>query len=385
MLSSSNLVESNPINTQNLDYHQLAVKQNFDILAKNINNLHNSHLIKKFFRRIIKKSTIANNNPSIYLYGGVGRGKTMLMKDFFNQLNIKQDLKKITHFGSFMFNVHQTLQRIRKNTSRNKGIGNYNLRKVDEVELAVELIIENCQILCFDEFQVVDIADAMLLGRIFKIIFSKKIIVIFTSNTHPLELYKNGLQRQLFIDFVTKVLMPNCSVINLDSGIDYRKISLNNLTSRYFIASNSNKERFAIVIKSSVDLTKIEPRVIKVWGREFVIQKTFQDIAIIDCEQIIKQQLSADDYRAICKEFSLIFLENMPRIAEEEPNEARRLILFIDEIYLAKVALVVLARTKIEKIYQFGIGFEAFKRTKSRLYEMQSDYYWQESKIYRKV
>lgn len=357
-----------------LDENQKIVANILDNFANILEKKYLNSKIKNIFNKISAKILPKKTNQellAVYIYGDVGRGKSMLMKSFFNKVKVANNLKHSVHFNSFMNEIHQTLKKIRSDSLKTK----------DELKTATNQILKHYRILCLDEFQVVDIADAMLLSRVFKMIFEKKIALIITSNCHPLQLYKNGLQRELFIDFVNKILLKNCQIVNLDSQIDYREKYIENLEQRYFIKSNIANKTFNDIINHTVNIDHLEPLDIKVWGRKVTIHKTYQDIAIIDFSSFLKEALSANDYKAICKKFSLIFIKNLPKLTKEDPNEARRLILFIDEAYENKLALIILAECEIEEIYLHGIGIEAFKRTISRLKEIKSDFYWHNSKI----
>ena len=357
-----------------LDENQKIVANILDNFANILEKKYLNSKIKNIFNKISAKILPKKTNQellAVYIYGDVGRGKSMLMKSFFNKVKVANNLKYSVHFNSFMNEIHQALKKIRSDSLKTK----------DELKTATNQILKHYRILCLDEFQVVDIADAMLLSRVFKIIFEKKIALIITSNCHPLQLYKNGLQRELFIDFVNKILLTNCQIVNLDSKIDYREKYIENLEQRYIIKSNIANKTFNDIFNHTVNIDHLEPLDIKVWGRKFTIHKTYQDIAIIDFSSFLKEALSANDYKAICKKFSLIFIKNLPKLTKEDPNEARRLILFIDEAYENKLALIILAECKIEEIYLHGIGIEAFKRTISRLKEIKSDFYWHNSKI----
>ena len=357
-----------------LDENQKIVANILDNFANILEKKYLNSKIKNIFNKISAKILPKKTNQellAVYIYGDVGRGKSMLMKSFFNKVKVANNLKHSVHFNSFMNEIHQTLKKIRSDSLKTK----------DELKTATNQILKHYRILCLDEFQVVDIADAMLLSRVFKMIFEKKIALIITSNCHPLQLYKNGLQRELFIDFVNKILLKNCQIVNLDSQIDYREKYIENLEQRYIVKSNIANKTFNDIINHTVNIDHLEPLDIKVWGRKVTIHKTYQDIAIIDFSSFLKEALSANDYKAICKKFSLIFIKNLPKLTKEDPNEARRLILFIDEAYENKLALIILAECEIEEIYLHGIGIEAFKRTISRLKEIKSDFYWHNSKI----
>lgn len=345
-----------------LDSQQKEVQKNLQHLAKQIIDRQNIGLLQKIFS---KPKAI----KSLYIYSDVGRGKSMLMNEFYNSL---PQIKRVTfHFNAFMRQVHETLRDIRREEKKYP----------DELVEAITRIIKENDVICFDEFQVVDIADAMLLARIFSYLFAQGIIAVFTSNSHPLELYKNGLQRELFIEFVTNVLLPNCQVLHLNGEVDYRQQYKQNLSKRYFISNRKNRAIIAEILQNLTKGNPLKSKKFKVWGREVKIKKTYENIAVINFDELCAVDFAASDYQTICKNFDLIFLNALPRLTKDNPNEARRFVLFIDEVYENKVALIVSAKVKIAEIYQEGIGAEAFKRTASRLNEIKSDFYWQNSKI----
>lgn len=333
------------------------------ILWKKLNQLAcdlESQASKGFFKRIFSSQV---QLKSFYICGDVGRGKSMLMKKFFAA--VTKTPKVYFHFNRFMRLIHEALRDIRKEDKVFK----------DELIEAVKRVVKGNRLVCFDEFQVLDIADAMLLSRIFSYLFSKNVLVVFTSNSGPRDLYKNGLQREVFLEFVDKVLLKNSEVFYLNSPTDYRSLQRKNLTKRYFISNKKNRQEVADIIKQVTDGSKLKSSKITVWGREVKIKKTHKRVAVFDFDELCKTDLAASDYQAICQNFELIFLLKVPRLVPEDANEARRLMLFIDEVYEKKVALIVLAKTKPEKIYESGVGVEAFKRTISRLNEIKSDQY----------
>ncbi len=359
-----------------LDLKQILVS---NALAKLVTEFQEKNRAGFWQRAFGSKTSI----KSLYIYGDVGRGKSMLMKRFFG--NLRAD-KIYLHFNSFMQLIHEALRDIRKEK----------IKFQDELIEAVNRVIKENKILCLDEFQVVDIADAMLLSRIFSYLFVNNIIVVFTSNSHPTNLYQNGLQRELFIEFVNNILLKNCEIINLDSDTDYRLKYRDNLAKRYFVSNKKNREAVKEIIINLTDRERLKPTFLKVWGREIKINKTFRKenfcreskklfffpkIAVINFDEVCHTELSASDYREICENFDLIFLLKIPKLTTEDSNETKRLILLIDEIYENKVALIVLAKTKIEKLYENGTMHETFKRTESRLKEIKSDFYWNNSKL----
>lgn len=344
-----------------LDPQQILVEKKLQQLAQELENQASG----SFFKKIISAK---NDVKGFYIYGDVGRGKSMLMRNFFNSLHKTPKIQ--FHFNAFMRLIHEALRDIRREEKKYK----------DELVEAVKRIVQKNRVICFDEFQVVDIADAMLLSRIFSFLFSQDVVAIFTSNSHPLELYKNGLQREVFIEFVDKILLQNCEILHLNSPTDYRSQYRKNLTKRYFISNQKNRDEVKKIIENLTDEKKLEPRKLKVWGREIKIKKTFGKIAVINFDELCRVEFAASDYQAICQNFDLIFLLKIPQLTPEDVNEARRFVLFIDEVYENKVALIAVAKTKAEKIYESGIGSEAFHRTVSRLNEIKSDHYWQASK-----
>ncbi len=348
------------------DQRQISIKEKLRELSSSLERRDSDGFFKNFFSSAAPKS--------FYIYGDVGRGKSMLMKLFFNSLH--KTPKIYFHFNSFMQLLHETLRDIRKEKKQFK----------DELIEAVKRLIGDKKVICFDEFQVTDIADAMLLSRIFSHLFLRNVAVVFTSNSHPLELYKNGLQRQVFLEFVNEFLLKNFEILHLDSPTDYRKNYIQNLSKRYFISNQENREEVKKILKNLTDDERPKPSKIKVWGREVEIKKTYPHaIAELTFDELCRVNFSAADYQAICKNFNLVFLSKIPVLGEDEFNEAKRFMLFIDEVYEKKVALVILSKAKPENIFRSGTGHQAFLRTVSRLNEIKSDRYWQESKLINQI
>jgi cell division protein ZapE len=345
-----------------LDSEQITLQKKLQQLAIKLEEREEKSFLKKIFSAKIEIK-------SLYIYSGVGRGKSMLMHEFFTSL--KKTAKVYFHFNAFMRLIHEALHDIRRGEKKYQ----------DELIAAVEKVVQEKRLICFDEFQVTDIADAMLLARIFSYLFSNGVVVVFTSNSKPIELYKNGLQREVFLEFIKNILLKNCEVFSLNGSIDYREQFRKNLTRRYFTSNKKNREIVAEIIAKVTKSQKLKAKKLNVWGREVKIKKTFEKIAVITFKDLCKTDLAAADYQTICKTFDLIFLLGLPKMKSEDVNEARRFVLFIDEVYENKVALIVTAKTKISEIYQAGIGAEAFKRTASRLTEIKSDNYWRDSKI----
>ena len=376
-----------------LDEKQIAIKEKLDSLSKQL------ELSKESKFSFFKKA--APERKSIYIFGDVGRGKSMLMKGFYNNLDSK---KTYFHFNEFMENIHLNLKEIRSEKKYHS----------DELIEATKRLILNYKVLCFDEFQVNDIADAMLLSRIFHYIFSQKVIVIFTSNFAPQNLYINGLQREKFLEFVDLVLSKNCEILNLDSEIDYRKkYSLANET-RFFL--QNEKESFYKVIDELKEEKEFKKNSLKVWGRKITVNRSFEvdfedikkcfvptselqnlnkksaflkkkvKIALLDFKEIVDSNYGASDFRAMASEFDLIFLINLCKFSGDDINEARRFVLFIDEIYEKKLAFLILSKVEMSNIfdryYLENVNSRIFLRARSRISEIKSDAYFLASKIF---
>jgi len=368
----------------NFDQNQINIDNQLSLLANKV-NAKKSHNI--FFNLFNKENS---QTKGLYIYGGVGRGKTMLMQKFYHLINSEN--KIYYHFHEFMHEIHENLHEIRKNNEKYE----------DELIEVVKRITKNIKVICFDEFWVMDVADAMLLSRIFSYIFSQNIVVVFTSNSKPQDLYQNGLQREKFLEFVNNVLEKNCEILHLDSEIDYRKNFSNNLEKFYFL--DHEKDKFLEIEQNITKNSKKSEKIIKNWGRNIKIDNYYEilsetskylsnikniknslKVAIFEFEELIKHNYSASDYLKISKEFNLIFINNLYSLPASDINEARRFVLFIDEIYENKCALIILANCNISEIYKNITNHnnisKGFLRSVSRLSEIESGFYFLNSKI----
>jgi len=354
------------------DPEQKKVLDHLNLLEKQINKIINKNPVRLAIKDLFIKR---NHHKNLYIYGKVGRGKSMLMRHFFEQLSTNK--KIYFHFNNFMQKIHMELHKLRKAKTRDN---------LDLISLATKGVIGGAKVLCFDEMQVEDVADAMILQAVFNYFIQDQIIIVTTSNCHPLELYENGLQRDAFLKlFVDGVLLRNFLILDLDGKIDYRiqdsrQIGPIPLTVKtkfttqqhYFYPNNSeNKKTVLDLFVKMIGQNQLCQREIELLGRKIAVKNSYKNIVLFDFKELCGGNLGVADYQAIVGEFALIFLLNVPILKPEDRNEAKRLIWFIDEVYEKKIDLVVLAQSKPEEIYVKGVGAKAFKRTASRLNEVK--------------
>jgi len=317
-------------------------------------------LIEKIYSYYSHQNLGNGTIQGVYLYGGVGRGKSMIMDLFYDNINVRR--KRRTHFHSFMLNIHERLNEINK--TDNNG---------DAIEIIANDIAEESWLLCFDELQVTDIADAMILGRLFKGLFEKNVVVVATSNRHPDHLYKNGLQREQFLPFI-EIFKNHLDILPLDGDTDYRLQQIKSLSTTYFI-SRKEKERSKFIEESFSNLignNKERSTSITIQGRKLAINRMCGDTALFDFKELCEQPLGSADYIEISQKFSNLLLANIPKLTSEKRNEAKRFVNLIDELYEHGTKLICSAEEKPEKLYAKGDYSFEFERTSSRLIEMQS-------------
>ena len=301
----------------------------------------------------------------LYIYGPVGRGKTMLMDMFFDAA--PAPLKRRAHFHAFMADVHARLHQWRQAMKRGEATGEDPIAPV-----AAELARE-ASLLCFDEFSVRDIADAMILGRLFTALFTAGVVVVATSNVAPDDLYKDGLNRALFLPFVA-LLKERLEVVELDARTDYRLQKLRRAPVYY---TPLGPEADAALDAAFLALTgheRGEPMTIELLGRRLDAPQAIDGVARFDFDALCRRPLGAADYLKLAQRFHTIILDRIPRLGESERNEARRFIILIDALYDMRIKLIASAAGEPETLYSGAGGAEAFefKRTASRLYEMRS-------------
>lgn len=305
----------------------------------------------------------------LYIWGGVGRGKSFLMDLFFEQVSTIE--KRRVHFHKFMDEVHVRIHEQRERFKHGE------TREEDPVPPVAESIAREAQLLCFDEFVVTDITDAMLLSRLFTALFAQNVIVVATSNAAPDELYKDGLNRQLFLPFIA-LLKRKVQVFELRSATDYRmaKISVSALYN--WPLNGETKAKMESSWQSLCDGMQVGHMEIENKGRKILARKVARDAARFTFDELCRVPMSASDYLALADRFNTFLIDDIPVLLAGERNEARRFISLIDVLYDKKAKLMVSAQAPPDQLYQGETGKEAFEfeRTISRLIEMQSAQYY---------
>ncbi len=291
----------------------------------------------------------------LYLWGGVGRGKSMVMDLFVAALDVP--VRRV-HFHEFMQEIQTSLHHARLNG------------QADAIVPIANEVAKSIRVLALDEMQIKDITDAMIVGRLFEILFNAGVTVITTSNRVPDDLYKDGLNRQLFLPFI-EIIKQHLQVWEMVSDTDYRKTRLSQ-TATYF--SPVDPDTRALIDDIWQDLTMGQSASFSIWvkGRELVLPQFHNGIARVSFYDLCATALGPADYLAIAEAVRVLILENIPALGRSNFNEAKRFVTLIDALYEAKVKLICTAAARPEMLYVEGEGSFEFERTASRLIEMQS-------------
>lgn len=305
----------------------------------------------------------------LYIFGGVGRGKSMLMDMFFAHAPVKQ--KQRIHFHDFMQDVHGRVHEWRQREKQgkvSKSAGG------DPIPSVVDAIMKQTTLLCFDEFQVTDITDAMILGRLFTALFERGLVVVATSNRDPGALYENGLNRQLFVPFI-ELLRQQMDVMELVAAADYRLKHLAGAPVYHAPLNGVSAQAMEDAWGRLTTGVKPAPCTVEVKGRKVPVPRAAMGIARFHFDDLCRQPLGAADYLKIARSFHTLLVDEIPQMGPESRNEAKRFVTLIDALYENKTKLVCSAQAVPDDLYPAGDGSFEFERTASRLIEMQSEAY----------
>ena len=304
----------------------------------------------------------------LYMHGEVGRGKTMLMDMFFHVSPVTH--KRRAHFHEFMADVHERIYGFRQKIAAG------DIADSDPIRLTAQSVFEEAWLLCFDEFHVTDIADAMILGRLFERLFALGTVVVATSNVAPADLYKGGLNRALFLPFIAQI-ETHMEVLRLDARTDFR---LEKLAGARMWLVPADAAADAALDTAFLRLTggaRGEPRDLPIKGRVLHIPRAAHGVARFSFAELCEQPLAASDYLRLAHDYHTIMLDHVPVMDYDQRNAAKRFISLIDTLYDNGVKLIASAAADPVSLYQAAEGVEAneFKRTSSRLIEMGSESY----------
>lgn len=318
---------------------------------------------RSFFGNIFTFKKREKHKNCFYIYGKVGIGKTLIMDIFFKDLRNKN--KNRIHFHEFMINTHDNLHKLRKENQSNKEF---------LISTYAKNLSKKTKLLFFDEFQVTNIADAMILGNLFSELFKNNIQIVITSNTRPDDLYKDGLQRELFLPFIKKIKEESV-VYNLNIDTDYRKKNLD-LDEVYFISSSSvSSLKIDDIYKETIRGYDVEDKLINFKKRDFIIRNFANNSARFNFDELCGAETGAEDYLHLTKYVNTIFLENVPDFSDSNSNQQERFINLVDVLYDNQINLIMSSERKTEDLNSAYYLKDKFIRTKSRLREMKSKNY----------
>lgn len=362
ILTYNKLVSSEKIKP---DEAQVLLAEKLSLLAQRLAKIfeRNNRTVSKILGRKKKAP------KGLYIFGDVGRGKSMMMDLFFQHIEA-QIPKRRVHFHAFMNEVHNRIFEKRKVSDSD-----------DILKEVAEDIANEANLLCFDEMQVKDIADAMILGRLFETLFENDVVIVATSNRHPDELYKDGLQRDRFLPFI-EIFKNNMEIFELLSPIDYRLQHIKNLNQTYIFPLNKTSEKYiSEAFETLTNRKNYCSEEIEVKGRKIIVPKAYGDVAKFDFKDLCDANLGAEDYIEIAKTYSTIILKNVPKLKKDDYNLALRFIKLVDSLYEHKTKLIISAEVEPQKLYEKGEGSFEFSRTVSRLIEMQSEKYFKQEHV----
>jgi len=294
--------------------------------------------------------------PGLYLWGGVGVGKSMLMDLFFHETRIAQ--KRRVHFHAFMQEIHEAMFQ-----AQEAGVS-------DPLASVAAGVARRARLLCFDEMQISDITDAMLVGRLFQTLLNAGVSIVVTSNRPPDDLYKNGLNRQLFLPFIA-LIKERMDVHHLRSDLDYRQEMLRGQQTYFTPLNNAARERMDAIWNGLTDGVQM-PLVMKVKGHDLRLPRYANGVGRAHFADLCESPLGPADYLAVAARVRVLLIDEIPILSAAENNAAKRFVTLIDTLYEARTRLICSAAAAPEALYPEGRGAFEFHRTASRLHEMQS-------------
>jgi cell division protein ZapE len=295
----------------------------------------------------------------LYLVGDVGRGKSMLMDLFFEAADVPR--KRRIHFHEFMQEAHKRFHQIKRD---NPGID-------DPIPALADMIAEEAALLCFDEFQVHDIVDAMILGRLFEALFARLVVVVATSNTLPDDLYKGKPGRDAFLPFIA-LLKKHLDVLVVDSERDFRRERTHGMRAWYVPADSRADDAMDRVFRELTEGAAPKPDTLMVAGRRLPVPISAAGVARFDFHALCGVALGPGDYLALATHYHTLLIDGIPRLSPDNFDEARRFVTLVDALYEHRVKLFASAAALPDDLYRSGEGARIFERTASRLEEMQS-------------
>lgn len=307
----------------------------------------------------------------LYLWGGVGRGKSMLMDLFF--ANAPVEKKARTHFHAFMQETHAFIAEWRKMASSERRRHRAHVKGAgeDPIQPAAKRIADDARLLCFDEFFVTNIADAMILGRFFEALWERGVVVVATSNRRPDDLYQNGVNRQLFTPFIG-MIKQRCEIFELKAEKDYRLDRLTAAPVYYSPLDDKAEAAMNAAWKRLTGGAAERADVLRFLGRELKAPRTAAGCARFSFHELCDRPLGPPDYLALARAYHTVLIDRAPLLTPANRNAAIRFTTLIDALYEAKVKLVMSAEAEPDQLYPAGDGSFEFERTASRLYEMRS-------------
>ena len=331
--------------------NNLEINPNQLNLIEGLGSFYKLNFNKSFFKKIFFTK---DNKVGFYLQGDVGVGKTMILNFFYENFNFS---KQRLHFNEFMIGFHDFVFK------------NKNNRKENIIDKFVNRLSKKYQLIYFDEFQVTNIVDAMILGNLFKKIFDKNIKILFSSNIKINDLYKDGLQRDQFLPFI-KILKKKCFQEKLIIKEDYRK-SRSDKNKRLFYplntATNFKVNKFYRKITKNI---QNKEKILSIKGRKFIIEQYFNGVLRFNFNDLCAKNIGAEDYIKIAETSTFIVIENIPNFYNDNSNQQQRFVTLIDILYEKKIPLLISSKSKLDSITSSNNLKDVFKRTISRLHEL---------------